>query len=172
MPTLTLFALFCAVALFAARDDRAHRERAVNPSRARAVAVSVAVGLVAFSLVGLLGNRALSDANAALLRGDPAAAATAARTAERWAPWSAQAKRLRGVAQFRLGRAEAGRRNLREAAKRTPDDWRIWYDLGIASTGSQRERAFVRAATLNPLGNDIEALRDQGVRLPPRRPAR
>ncbi|MDP1846707.1 MAG: O-antigen ligase family protein [Solirubrobacteraceae bacterium] len=172
IPTLTLFALFCAVALFAAREDRAPADRAVNPARARTVAVAVAVGLVAFSLVGLVGNRALDDANAALLRGDHAAVAAAARTAERWAPWSAQAKRLRGLAEFRLGRAEAGRSKLREAARRTPDDWRIWYDLGIASTGSQRARAFVRAATLNPMGNDIEALRDQGVRLPSPRPAR
>ena len=172
IPALTLFALLCAAAVFAARDDRAGTRHEVYASRARALAVVATAALAAFSVVGLVGNRALADANAALLRDDDRAAADAARSAERWAPWSAQATRLHGRALVGLGRVQEGRRKLREAAETSPDDWRIWYDLGIASTGSQRERAFVRAATLNPLDNDIEALRDRGVRLPPRRPAR
>jgi len=49
----------------------------------------------------------------------------------------------------------------------SPDDWRIWYDLGILSRGGQRERAFVRAATLNPLQGEITALRTAGYNLPP-----
>ena len=170
LPALTLFALLCAVGLMVARDDRGLTRPAPAPWRGRAVTVAATVALVVFSVVGLVGNRALAKADAALLRGDAAGAADAARTAEQWAPWSAQAPRLRGRALFGLGRRDEGRRKLREAARRSPHDWRIWYDLGIASTGSQRERAFVTAATLNPIENDIEALRGQGLRLPPRRP--
>jgi len=173
LPALTLFALLCAAAVFAARDEPAttRHERRSSP-RASAVAVGAAAALAGFSLVGLVGNRALADAEAALLRAEPAAAAAAARKAERWAPWSAQAHRLLGRAQVGLGRDEAGRRELREAARKSSNSWRIWYDLGIASTGSQRERAFVKAATLNPRGSEIQALRDQGHRLPTRRPTR
>ena len=46
------------------------------------------------------------------------------------------------------------------------DDWRIWYDLGILSSGSQRQRAFLRASALNPLQKEIAALRKRGYRLP------
>ena len=172
IPALTLFALLCAAAPFAARDDRSDRRREPFASRRRTAAVVAAAALAAFSLVGLVGNRALDDANAALLRGDHAAGAEAARTAERWAPWSAQAHRLLGRAQVGLGRHEEARRELREAARTSPDSWRIWYDLGIASRGSQRERAFVKAAALNPKGREIQALRDQGHRLSSRRATR
>lgn len=171
IPALTLFGLLCAAALFAARDDGSDRRHAIHASRGRAAAVAAAAALAAFSVVGLVGNRALAEAEAALLAGEPEQAADAARRAQRWAPWSAFAQRHLGRAQIALGREAQARRTLREAAQRTPDDWRIWYDLGIASTGSQRERAFVRAAALNPVGVEIEALRDQGYRLP-RRPRR
>ncbi len=172
MPVLTLFALLCAAALFAAaRDGRAAWREGISP-RGRTVAITGLAALVAFSVVGLVGQRALAEADDALRRGDPAAAEGPARTAQRWAPWSAEAQRQLGRAQVGLGRAEEGRRTLREAARRTPDDWRIWYDLGIASTGRQRERAFVEAATRNPLELEIQALRERGHRLPSRRPRR
>jgi len=172
MPVLTLFALLCAAALFAAaRDPDAGARPAIAP-RLRALAAAGALVLVAFSVVGLAGNRALAKADDALSRQDYAAAEKAARSAERWAPWSAEALRQLGRAQLRLGRAGQARATLREAARMSPNDWRIWYHLGIASAGRQRERAFVKAATLNPMGDDIEALRAQGYRLPPGRPAR
>jgi len=56
---------------------------------------------------------------------------------------------------------------MRKAVEMSPDDWRIWYDLGILSRGDQRRRAFVRAATLNPLQGEITALRTAGYNLPP-----
>ena len=171
MPVLTLFALLCAAALFAAaRDPDAGARPAIAP-RLRALAAVAALALTAFSVVGLAGNRALAQADRALDRQDFAAAEKAARSAGRWAPWSAQARRELGRAQLRLGRPAQARSTLREAARMSPDDWRIWYDLGIASAGRQRERAFVKAATLNPMQDDIEALRKQGYRLPPGRPA-
>ncbi len=169
LPVLTLFALACAAAVFAARDDGALGADA-RASRLRPPAVGLAVALVAFSIAGLLGNRALDDADGALRRGDAAAAADAARTAARWAPWSSRATWYLGRAQIGLGREQEGRNTLREAARGASSDWRIWYDLGIASSGLERERAFVRAATLNPMENDIEALRDRGL-LPRRRAA-
>jgi O-antigen ligase len=172
MPVLTLFALLCAATLFAAARDPDAGVRDATAPRLRALAAAGALALAVFSVVGLAGNRALARADRALDRQDFAAAEGAARSAERWAPWSANARRQLGRAQLRRGRAAQARASLREAARMSPDDWRIWYDLGIASAGRQRERAFVKAATLNPMEDDIEALRKQGYRLPPGRPAR
>ncbi len=172
MPVLTLFALLCAAALFAAAREPDAGARPAIAGRSRALAVAATIALAAFAVAGLVGNRALAEADGALRRQDFTAAERAARSAERWAPWSAQARRQLGRAELGLGRAAQARDSLREAARMNPHDWRIWYDLGIASAGRQRERAFVKAATLNPMEDDIEALRRQGHRLPPGRPAR
>jgi len=32
-----------------------------------------------------------------------------------------------------------------------PNDWKIWYDLAVASVGAERRQAFLRAQALNPL---------------------
>ena len=44
----------------------------------------------------------------------------------------------------------------------TPGDWQAWYELGVASDGIARSRAFARAAALNPVGEDIAVLRERG----------
>lgn len=167
MLVVTLLALACAVALIAAGEDRAaSRWRISTGGRVLGLAAVVVVSL--FSVVGLVGNRALADSADALDTRDFAAAEAAARTAARWAPWSAEAHQQLGRAQVGLGLREQGRASLLTAANMNPRDWRIWYDLAIASSGRQRQSAFVKAATLNPLETDIEVLRKQGVRLPPR----
>ena len=126
------------------------------------------MAIAVFSMVGLVGNRALADAAREVDNGDFRAGAADARTAMRWAPWSAEAHQHLGRALAGLGREEQGRASLLEAANMNPGDWRIWYDLGIASSGRQRERAFIRAATLNPMEEDIEVLREQGYLSSPR----
>ena len=165
LPSVTLFALACGVALIAAaRDDPAARSTA-GP-RARAAGLAACAAIAVFAIVGLFGNRALADVTRELALRDYADARTSAQLAVKWAPWSAQAHRQLGRAQAGLGRKGAGRASLAKAARMSSADWRIWYDLGILSSGSQRQRAFLRAAALNPLQKEIAALRKRGYRLP------
>ena len=161
MPVLTLLVLFCAVALFVAGHEHAQTPWAL-PVGWRAAAVAAVIAAAVFSSIGLIGNRALSKAADAVDRAAFRIGEAEARTAVRWAPWSAEAHQQLGRAQAALGRERQGRATLRKALRMSPDDWRIWYDLGIASSGRQRQRAFARAAKLNPLEDDIQVLREQG----------
>jgi len=167
MPSVTLLALACAVALMAAaRDGGRAGYRELGP-RVRMGGLAAGIALALFAIVGLVGNRALSDATRERAARNYGAAQSAARDAVRWAPWSAHAQEELGIAEAGLGHLAEGRERLQKAASMSSDDWRIWYHLGILSRGSQRQRAFVRAATLNPLQPEIKALRERGVRLPP-----
>jgi hypothetical protein len=115
-------------------------------TRARAGGVAAAAGLAAFALLGLAGNRAIDRAGDAQRRGDPAAAVAEARSARRWAPWSAEPYRIESRA--RGGDAAL----LRRALARDPNDWALWAALADATTGPVAKRAAATAARLNPLG--------------------
>ena len=167
MPVVTLVALVCGAALIAARShDESRSRRWAIPRGWRALAVAAVLAIAVFSMVGQRGNRAIADAGRAMSVGNFRDGETGAETAVRWAPWSAEAHQLLGRAQAGLGKAAEGRATLRKATRMNADDWRIWYDLGLASGGAERQRAFARAAALNPLEDDIEQLRVQGFRLP------
>jgi tetratricopeptide (TPR) repeat protein len=128
--------------------------------------VAVVVPVAGLATVGLVANRATAGAETALADEQWQEAEGEARRAIRWAPWSGRAWELRGNAQLALGKPRDARRSLRRAAEKDPGDWRIWYDLGTASTGAARERAYRRAATLNPLAQDIDTLRELRYALP------
>lgn len=164
MPIVTLLALLCGVALIAARGESA-AQRAIRPAW-RVVGALATAAVAAFSMVGLVGNQALAAAAEAVDSGDFRTGAAEARIAMRWAPWSAEAHQQLGRAQAGLGQRARGRASLRTAARKSSGDWRIWYDLGVVSSGPQRQRAFAHAARLNPLEPDIEVLRERGYRLP------
>lgn len=161
VPVVTLIALLCGVAMLAAaRDERAAPGWTISPAL-RALGVAAVLAVAVFSVVGLVGNRALAAAATAADAGEFRKAQADARTAISWAPWSAQAHAVLGRAQVGLGRTPQGLASLREATRMNPNDWRIWYELGFATSSRERERAFARAATLNPLERDIQALRAQ-----------
>lgn len=167
MPSVTLLALACAVALMAAaRDDGRAGDWEMGP-RVRMGGLAASIALALFAIVGLIGTRALSDATLERAARNYGAARSAALVAVRWAPWSAHAQEELGIAEAGVGRLAEGRERLQKAAAMSSDDWRIWYHLGILSRGSQRQRAFVRAAKLNPLQQEIRALRERGVRPSP-----
>jgi tetratricopeptide (TPR) repeat protein len=125
------------------------------------------LALVAILLPGVVGHRAGAAAGRALERGDWTEAVRQSRTAIRWASWWSWGYQARGNAQAGLGRLDEARRDLREAARRDPGDWRIWFDLGTASRGSARLAAWRRAAALNPLEEDIRVVRPGLVRSGP-----
>jgi Flp pilus assembly protein TadD len=160
VPALTLLALFCGVAVVvAARDEDEERREPSSAMRYGFAAGAVVVAAVAF--VGLVGNIALTRAEAAVLRGDGEKAAGEARTARRWMPWSAGPLKTLGEAQVLVGRRDEGVATLRRAAAKDPDDWTIWLDLAAATRGAEQVRALARAAALNPRGPEIADVRTQ-----------
>lgn len=165
MPVVTLLAVACGVGLITVHDEGRAPRQAIASGWRLAGMVAIAA-LTTFSLVGLAGNRALADATRAVDAGEVREGEAHARTAVRWAPWSAEAQAQLGRAQAASGRRAQGRASLLEAARMNPNDWRIWYDLGVASSGRERVQAFAEAARLNPLEGDIEVLREQGYELP------
>jgi len=52
----------------------------------------------------------------------------------------------------------AARGNLRQAIRRAPEEWRLWFDLAIVSEGAEARRAITRARELNPVGDEISDL--------------
>src|SRR5262249_12846925 len=86
-------------------------------------------------------------------------AAARARTAESWAPWSAEPWQILGNAQISLGRIGAARASLLTAIERDPRNELIWLDLARASSGREQVRALARAHRLNPLDPTVADLR-------------
>lgn len=160
IPAVTLTALLLAAALLASSPERDRMVVLRAPVIFGLIGLLLAVG--AFSVVGLVGNRALADSQRAVDSARWRAADREARTAIRWAPWSAQGWQSLGNAQLGLGRSGEARASLRKAARKDPSDWSIWYDLAVASRGAERRRAFLRAAELNPLNPNIKVLRELG----------
>jgi hypothetical protein len=166
VPAVTLVALLCGVVLTVSATEQAGTRRLVVPAPWRWLALAATCAVAAFSLVGLEGNRALTKASEENDGANFVAAEADARTSARWAPWSADALDQLGRAQAGLGDRRAGQATLLRAAAKTPRNWQIWYDLGTASRGRARDRAYVKAARLNPREADIEVLRTQHYRLP------
>jgi hypothetical protein len=152
LPAVTLAGLLCGVAALRngnrsrTRDSPVPSNSLLLGTKMRAAGLAGIVGLAAFALVGLAGNRGLDRAADALRRGDTAAAAAEARSAHRFAPWSAEPFRIESQARG----GDAGL--LREALARDPHDWSLWAALADATAGPERRRAAEMAARLNPLG--------------------
>jgi Flp pilus assembly protein TadD len=153
MTGVTLVALFCAHGvLVAGRSDRALVVR--RPVRLGLVACVVLAG--AFAFVGLLSSSALSASEVAYAAGDLATAESKARTAMRWAPWSAAPLQRLGEAQLAAGRRSEAREQLRRAAAKAPADWSIQLNLAEANLpGAARRTALDRAAALNPRSPEV-----------------
>lgn len=160
VPALTLLALFCGAAVVVAARDEDDDERAPGPAMRYGIAAgAVVVATVAF--VGLVGNIALTRAEAAVLRGDGQKAADEARTARRWMPWSAEPLKALGEAQVLLSRPAEGAATLRQAAAKDPGNWEIWLNLAAVTRGAERKRMLQRAVALNPRGPEIADMRAQ-----------
>jgi O-antigen ligase len=153
MPAVTLLGLFCGAAMLLAARSRSAPVHL--PPFARGVAVAAAVVLAAFAFVGLLGNRALSAANAAADSRQSRKEESRARDAVRWAPWSSEAWRLVAEGQYAQGEVAGARASLRRALEKNPDDWQLWFNLAAASSGRARAEAINRARRLNPLSPEI-----------------
>ncbi len=155
VPAVTIAALFCGAAIVVA----ARREGGTPTLRAgaRAAGLAVVLGLGVLASVGLVGNRAEASADDALQRGDVVSALAHARSAHRWAPWSADAVRLLAEAQLAEGRRGQAQKTFREAVSLDRNDWTLWFERAQATGGRERRRALGEARRLNPLSPEIQS---------------
>jgi tetratricopeptide (TPR) repeat protein len=158
LAAVTSAALLCGMAcLIAARRENAEARRLSG--RARGVALAAPVLLAGVAFVGLVGNLAASESANAARDGNWNAAASQARRAIDWAPWSAQPWRLLGEAQLGAGNVPAAERSFRKAIAKDPGDWNLYFDLGRATTGRVQLAALAAAAQLNPRSPEIAQFR-------------
>jgi O-antigen ligase len=148
LPAVTLAGLVCAAALLVLAE---RRPRPQLPPSLRVGAAAITVVLALAALGALAGNQAVSGANAALDRDDPARAERDARWAERLVPWSPEPWRLHGEALLSQGKLDAARRDFRRALVKDPSDWDSWADLTLVTQGAERREAARHARSLNPL---------------------
>jgi cytochrome c-type biogenesis protein CcmH/NrfG len=117
------------------------------------VAALGAVGC--FAAVALIGNRALDASAAAAASGNWNRAASEARSARIWLPWSSEPWRLLGEARFGAGEFAAAAVAYRRALALDSRNWQLWFDLGFATSGRESDTAFARAAALDPRNPEI-----------------
>jgi hypothetical protein len=148
LPAITLAALFCGAAVLVAARDESTLRRLPGSMRGSAVAIIVVVaGLAA---IGLIGNSALKSSDAARRDRDWSTAASDARRARTWMPWSPAPWAALGEAQLGAGLVRDARVSFRKAASMDPRDWHLWYDVARASSGRARLDALHRAVALYP----------------------
>jgi hypothetical protein len=157
LPAVTLAALACGTALIAT----ARPEDAARPAgrRLRVAAVALAVPLAAFVFVAQIGAGALTASDRAAAQSDEQAAASEARRAKTWLPWSTAGTQLLGEAQLASGDLESARRTFLGAIARDRSDWSLWFDLGLTETGPARAKALAEARRLNSLSPELAALK-------------
>jgi O-antigen ligase/polysaccharide polymerase Wzy-like membrane protein len=108
--------------------------------------VPLLVLLPAAGILAYAGNARLASARSALQQGDRARAAATARSALRFAPYSADAWEV-------IGDAGGGTAAYRRGLALDPNDWVLWSKLAAASTGKSHRLALREAVRLNPKGS-------------------
>jgi tetratricopeptide (TPR) repeat protein len=148
LPAVTVAAVACGAAPITASDGR----------RVPRVVAVVPAALCLLVVPAFLGNRAAAEAGSAYDRGSWRDASNAARSARSLQPWSPEPWRLLGEAQLAQGSLALARSSFRRGLAEDPAEWELWLDLGLASEGPARRRAFEHAARLNPLSPELEEL--------------
>jgi O-antigen ligase len=154
MPAVTLVALFTGAAILAAARGDSPSPAPMRLASKLSVGAATLV-FASFAFVALIGNIALSRADLAIQQDDADRATSAAKTAVRWEPWSAQALEDLGDARLLRGERTSGLTTLDEAAAKDPQNWRIWFDIAAATSGVRHREALARAKALNPHGLEI-----------------
>jgi O-antigen ligase len=154
VPAVTLAGLFCGCALLVAA-----RRGAIELSLGvRAAALAATALVAAFVTFTYAGNVELARATRAYEAGRYPIAVDHARRAARILRWSADPWHLRGDAELSAEQRTSAHESYRRARDLDPNDWRLWYDVGITARGEERRVALARAAALNPLAREILGL--------------
>jgi tetratricopeptide (TPR) repeat protein len=148
LPAVTLAAILCGGAILVA--GRRYSTARLLSVPVRSVALTAIVAAGAFASIGLVGNSALNASDAARRDGRWDRAASEARRARSWMPWSPAPWSALGEAQLGAGLIRDARASFSKAAFMDPHDWELWYDLARASTGEGRIAALQRAVALYP----------------------
>lgn len=162
LPAVTLAGLLCGVSLLLFR----RRWRPPTPLTPAvrfggAAILSCAAG---FAALGLVGNAALSRSDTARQDGNLARAATDARRAHTFMPWSPQPWQELGRVQLAAALPAPARRSFREALSLDDGDWQLWYDLARASRGAARRQALRRALALSPRSDLLQTALERSTR--------
>ena len=155
IPLLTLIALACAAVLLVL--DPARSRLALTTSRRVAGCGAVGVAIVV-ALVIHVGNRAAADALDALAADRPERPLAAPSVLAPGCRGRAKAISCSARRSPSPGDDVGARRALRDAARRDPGEWSIWYDLATVETGCQKGEAITRTRELNPLSVELPAL--------------
>jgi hypothetical protein len=162
IPLLVLVVLACGASMLVLAPPGPRVTLTVGP---RSLGLLLAAALLVCALVAHVGNQATADATRALARGDDHAAATDARRARGWMPWSYAPWQLLGEAQLASAADQDAVASLRRAAELDPGQWSVWFDLAVAQEGRPAVSALARALDLNPLAA-ANRQRDATVELP------
>jgi hypothetical protein len=158
LPAVTGSALLVATAATCAAADSRPPPLATR-TRSALIALTLALLIAAFG--ALAGNLALTASTRAAAERRWSDSESEARKAMRWVRWSAEPWQLAGEAQLARGRRAEARRTLRTAVRKEPTDWELWFDLALATGGTERERAIRRARSLNPLSPVVTELAEE-----------
>jgi O-Antigen ligase len=154
MTAVTFAALACGVALLlAARGAEAPLGRAL-----RVPTIALAGLLCAVVMGGYVGNQAAASASDALDAEHLGTAASDAKRARWWQPWSPEPWRLLGEAQLQAGRVGEARTSFLRGLGKDSRDWELWLDLALVTQGQERRAALDHVAALNPLSPELRDL--------------
>ena len=138
----------------------AGRERKGSPSRGRRrLTLVVPVVLVGLALIvgqgiALLSESRLSDSQAAVLRGDTAAALRDARSARDLEPWAARPYLQLALVEEQAQALPEAERRIRQAIAHDRTDWRLWVIAARIQTKrgeiASARRSLAHARELNP----------------------
>jgi hypothetical protein len=152
---VALAAFLCG---FACLASGRRRDEPVLVPRVRYGAVAVAALLAFVSFAGVVGNTALERSDAAAGGRAWRAAASDARTAIRWLPWSAAGWQRLAEAQLAEGDSAGARRSLTHALAKDRGDWVVWLDYANATSGAARAHALEEVVRLNPRDPNLAEL--------------
>jgi hypothetical protein len=142
-----------------AAGESPHPRRLLPPVAVRAAATTTAAVLAVLASAGLAGNQAAAASDDAIDAGRWAAAASDARKAQRWMPWSPQPWLLLANAELGAGDVAAARASFAHALRKDPGNWNTWLDAARAATGPARARDLRIATRLNPRSAEIADFR-------------
>jgi hypothetical protein len=119
--------------------------------RGRVLAAGGLAALAAAGILALAGSTRLAAASDAEAGRHFEIAAERARSALRFAPWSADAWLVIARSRLALGERSGARAAFRSAVGLDGSDWQTWSELAAVSSGEGRRAALAEAARLNPL---------------------
>jgi hypothetical protein len=149
LPALMLAGTWCGLAaLVEARPETGVVRLGTRTRVWTLVGVAAVAG---FAFVGLVGNIAAARSGNAIRSTEWAHAASQARKAAAWAPWSARPRFVLSQAESALGKRDAAIAAARAAVEREPRNYLYWAWLSTIARGAERASAHRRAVELNPL---------------------